>query len=671
MTAPLVPGDLYRITRATDLRLLRDERGAVARIETFDRLRDTIVGRLWLVRDDAMEPVSDGPEDRSPAIAPDGATLAFASGAMTSQIILRRLDRDARITAVGAVHASIDDLAWSPDGRTIAFTAPAVIDARTATISVDERTGARHILAFPYKSDAGGLLDGRRRAVFVVDVATGDTRRLTGGGTDAGAPAWSPDGTTIAYAARVPAVDANACSAVFIVDVASTNVRVVTAGDGAAYRPVFSQDGGTIAFAGHRHGNDNRFNLEAFVVPFAGGEVRSLTAAYDRPIGNVLCGDLRSGVEPRVAWLPGGREVVVQVTEGGACIVRAFALADGSSRTIAGGDRDIAVFAVGAAGTFAIAYSTPVEPSVVALVSPDGRERRLSALNPWLAERTLAVPERFAATADDDVAVEAWLMRPQTGFPAPLVLAIHPGPHAAFGWTFVLEYQILAAGGIGIAFGNPRGSLGYGNAYAQAITADWGGADARDVLAIVDAAMPLGSFDTQRVACIGQSYGGFLTTWLLGHTTRFATGVSMDAVNDFVSLYGTSDVGWFMDSELAADTANDAGRALFESSALRAARRIAAPLLIMHSERDYRCPVDQAEQLFNTLRFLGKTNVEFVRFQDGGHELSRSGNPRERVLRLRAIANWLVRYLRPDRPVHPSPAGWLFDPLPGEMVHDA
>jgi dipeptidyl aminopeptidase/acylaminoacyl peptidase len=159
-----------------------------------------------------------------------------------------------------------------------------------------------------------------------------------------------------------------------------------------------------------------------------------------------------------------------------------------------------------------------------------------------------------------------------------------------------------------------------------------------------------------------------MVTWLLGHTARFATGISMDAVNDLAGLYGASDVGWSMETELAAAVARDAGRALFERSALRAARAIAVPLLIVHGERDRRCPIDQAEQLYTALRYGGTSEVEFVRFAGGTHELSRSGNPRERVLRLRAIANWLGRHLGGDPANEPDAAGSLFRPIAGEAV---
>ncbi len=668
-----VPSDLYRIAQAAEPQILADGTGAIACVVTFDRERDTIVRSLHRFAASSSRALTAGPDDHGPALAPDGRTLAFVTGADAAQIALLPLDVPNAPRTIVATGAAIADLAWSPDGARLAFTALIAPDPVAATIFRDPASGALHVRGGPYKDDARGLLDGRTRALFVVDAAArAEPRCIVAGGDDCSAPDWSPDGASIAFARRDGGRMARMRGTIAIVDVATRRVRPLSAGDGPAYGPVFSPDGATVGFAGHRHGDDNRFGLEVFVVPVAGGAPRSITRALDRPVGNVLCGDLRSGSFPRLAWSRDGREIALLLTDGGACRVVAVAADGRSSRTLAGGERDIAGFALGADGALAIVYATPLEPGAIALVAPDGTERLLAALNPWVDDCAFVAPERLVARSGDGAPVEAWLLTPPAAHAdAPLVVAVHPGPHAAFGWTFVLEYQLLAACGIGVVFGNPRGSLGYGEAFALGSTGDWGGGDARDVLAFVDAVLARGGFDPRRTACIGQSYGGFLTTWLLGHTTRFATGISMDAVNDFASLHGASDVGWSMETELAVDVAADGGRALFERSALRAARDIAVPLLILHGERDARCPIDQAEQLYTALRYGGASEVEFVRFPSGTHELSRSGNPRERVLRLRAIANWLVRRLGVDFDAAPLAAGWLFAPLAAEAASGA
>ena len=238
-------------------------------------------------------------------------------------------------------------------------------------------------------------------------------------------------------------------------------------------------------------------------------------------------------------------------------------------------------------------------PSEIAC-SAGGSERVVTDLNAWLRDKAVVAPRCLAASAPDGTPLDAWLIVPpgERATPPPLVLEIHGGPHS-IGNTFFLEFQILAGCGFAVAYGNPRGSAGYGQAFASAITGDWGGLDASDVLAILDAALAAEPLDATHVAAVGGSYGGFMTTWLLGHTDRFATGISMRACNDFVSFTGATDIGFFFAAELGLGLTAGGMRELFERSPIRAAEHIAAPLLIMHSERDYRCPIDQGEQLFN------------------------------------------------------------------------
>ncbi len=354
-------------------------------------------------------------------------------------------------------------------------------------------------------------------------------------------------------------------------------------------------------------------------------------------------------------------------------MLRAFARDGGGTRTVAGGDRHIFGFTLANDGAVALAFSTPTVPNEIALLEPYGGERVLTDVNAWLREKHVGTPKRYRPRADDGTVLDGWLLEPaaSTEDRPPLVLEVHGGPHGAYGHTFFFEFHVLAAQGLAVAYGNPRGSQSYGSPYADAIRGDWGGIDAADVLRILDGALEQGRFDTSRIGVAGGSYGGFMTTWLMGHSDRFAAGVSMRAVNDFVSEIGASDLGWFLERELEARYADDAGRALFEGSPMRAACRIDAPLLIDHSERDYRCPIDQGEQLFTILRRLGKTNCEFVRFTDKGHEMSRAGKPRSRILRLRAIAHWFIRHLQPAGvTAEPDAAGALFRPVPGEQHLD-
>ncbi len=673
MSSPLVPSDLLRVVLISDPQISPDGSAVYYRRSWFDRDADELRGAIHRVdRDGADRAFTAGTNDRLARVAPDGKTVAFvAERDGQARAYVLRLDGGEAVP-LGDGYKKINAIAWSPDGKQLALVATAAYDPATARIFHDEKTGARHIRMLPFKSDADGLLDGVRKHLFVIDSNGGDARQVTHGDFDVSTPSWSPDGSRVAFCSRVGLPEAaTALSDICVVDVETGALTRMTAGSGPMATPAWSRDGNEIAFVGHQHGDDGggRFDTELLVAPAGGGATRSLSSGRGRTVGDCLAGDLRTGVPLAPVWGDADREIFVQVSDEGSTSLRAFARDGSRTRIVAGGERQVYAFALGDDGSIAIAYSTPTVPNEIALIERYGAERRLTDANPWLADKDVVNPQRYRPRADDGIQLDAWLVRPPRSSEArpPLVLEVHGGPHGAYGHTFFLEFQILAAQGIAVAYGNPRGSQSYGHEYADAILGDWGGIDAADVLRILDGALSLGTFDTARIGVAGGSYGGFMTSWLMGHSDRFAAGVSMRAVNDFVSELGASDLGWFLERELQSTYADDAGRRLFEGSPMRAAAAMTAPLLVEHSERDYRCPIDQGEQLFTILRRLGRTDTEFVRFAETGHELSRSGKPRSRILRLRAIAHWFIRHLKPAGAESVADeAGALFRPLRGE-----
>jgi acylaminoacyl-peptidase len=260
----------------------------------------------------------------------------------------------------------------------------------------------------------------------------------------------------------------------------------------------------------------------------------------------------------------------------------------------------------------------------------------------------LAPAEPFAVRATDGETVHGWLMRPPRArgrHKSPLILEVHGGPEAMYGWSFMHEFQVLAARGYAVLYTNPRGSKGYGEAFTARIFADWGNQDAADCLSAVEAASALPGIDAARLGVAGGSYGGFMTAWLVGHSDRFQAAVAMRGCYNFASFYGTSDIGpWFGDYILGGPVY--AREALYrERSPLTYASQIRTPLLLIHSESDLRCPIEQAEQLFVQLRRLGQTPTELIRFPEESHNLSRSGRPDRRVERLEQMVAWFERFL--------------------------
>ncbi|MFL6561048.1 MAG: alpha/beta hydrolase family protein, partial [Bacillus sp. (in: firmicutes)] len=278
----------------------------------------------------------------------------------------------------------------------------------------------------------------------------------------------------------------------------------------------------------------------------------------------------------------------------------------------------------------------------------DGTIEKLTNVNePALNELILSKPETFEFKGADGCNVQGWLMKPvnfEEGKKYPLILEIHGGPHAMYGDTFMNEFQILAGKGYVVLYVNPRGSHGYGQEFVNAVRGDYGNGDYQDIMLAVDYVVDQYDFiDETRLGVTGGSYGGFMTNWIVGHTNRFKAAVTQRSISNWISFYGVSDIGYyFSEWQIGADLSDL--ETLWKHSPLAYIKNVETPLLILHSEKDYRCPIEQAEQLFIALKRLGK-ETKFVRFPEENHELSRSGKPSLRKDRLNYIVDWFEGYI--------------------------
>jgi dipeptidyl aminopeptidase/acylaminoacyl peptidase len=232
----------------------------------------------------------------------------------------------------------------------------------------------------------------------------------------------------------------------------------------------------------------------------------------------------------------------------------------------------------------------------------------------------------------------------QPGVQYPAILEIHGGPHVAYGYTFMHEFHLLCAAGYAVIFTNPPGSQGYGQEFVIQTHHDWGGADYRGIMAAVDHVSQYDFIDTERLGVTGGSYGGYMTNWIIGHDQRFKAAVTQRSTSNRFSMFGTSDVGFMNGQFEFKENPWDNPEFYLERSPITYVNNINTPLLIIHSEEDYRCPIEQGEQLFTALKWL-RREVVFVRFPNENHELSRSGQPRHRAERLEHIVNWFKKYI--------------------------
>jgi dipeptidyl aminopeptidase/acylaminoacyl peptidase len=384
-------------------------------------------------------------------------------------------------------------------------------------------------------------------------------------------------------------------------------------------------------------------------VPTSGGSARNLTAAYDR--GAYLPAPPATPMGP--VWSPDGATVTYAVSNEGCIHVVRASTADGSVRPVISGERWVASFTCSTGGErIAFVANAPDEPGDVYVSGGDGAsERRLTEVNrEWLAEVSLPRVERRRFKSPHGYEIDGWLFLPlEPSGKVPLLLQIHGGPHSFAGSQFQATafycYALAASGWACLAL-NPTGSGSYGKEFAHSIRERWGEHDLPEQLAAADALIEEGIVDGDRLAVTGYSYGGYMTSWTIGHSDRFKAAVVGAPLSNFESFHGSSDIGlWFSPWELrgAIHEQRERYRRL---SPVHYLDRCTTPTLIMHGENDDRCPIGQGEEVYAALVAAGKVPVEFVRYPGGPHGFVSTGRPSHRVDYSRRVVDWMEKYVR-------------------------
>lgn len=655
---PIVPEDLYLFHWLSHPRLDPSGERVAFCLSWGDRDQRENRSRIYvrsLVGGAEAAELAPGDQDESPEWSSDGRIAFLRKVGGARQVFIAEPGGEAR--QLTAVLEGAGAPRFSPDGTHVAFLGTVlgdpgavVDDPRPPDREGDVRRPpvARVARRLDYKYDGSGYFDGRNQHLFVVPVAGGEALALTSGPWSVEAFSWAPDSSRLVILGDVePDADLRMESNLYVVGLEAGR-RTLTGGM-LISAPAWSPDGDLIAFVAPS-GREAGLLDRVWVVPAAGGEPRCLTPALDRGVGDGIVSDMRAGhtfelrwSEGRIHFLAGGRGVTGVWSVG----------LEGGAREEVGGRREVFDFDV-RAGAVAFAAADIGNPGDLFLAA-GGSEARLSDINPWLRERHVAVPDHLQLTAPDGLPLEGWLMKPpgfNGGRRHPLLLQVHGGPHAGYGWTFFHEFQVLAALGFLVLYVNPRGSDGYGEEFRRAVALDWGGADFGDLMACLDQVVAGGRVDEARIGVAGGSYGGYMTNWAIGHTDRFAAAVAMRSISNLISEYAQHDIALWGQLEMGPPPWSDPDE-LWRRSPIRYVEEIRTPLLLIHGEMDLRCAISQAEELFGALRLLGR-EVEMVRFPGESHDLSRSGRPDRRVERLRRVAAWFEDHLMPVRTAEPE-----------------
>lgn len=634
---------------------------------------DRTDSRLVLITaDGSRRDFTAGPRDSEPVLSPDGTTVAFLRAGASGPAHLHVIPVDggeARRITNHQLGASAP--VFSPDGRAIAYLAAVPDTGRYGTDTKIKADGEppRRFTTMSYRQDGRGFVLDKPEQIFVVaadadtispasdqsgnssDGASGvSPSALTAEPRGAAKPAFTADGSSLIYArstgpdditselVRVPFADPATDAT------APAEPEVLVTGIGRLGMPVVA--GETLFFAGESfRGNDFPGHTTGlWSVPLAGGSPRRLTDEHTvhlEPIDPVVIGDVvliavqnRGASELRAVPAATDHAALgdLPVLIGGQRVVKAFAAADGRLAAV-----------VGDPSSFAEVVTADLDSSDTGLTLTS--ERTVTDLGAALASTGLGRMLELNGATADGYPVHGWLVLPEGPGPHPVLLNVHGGPHAAYTWSLFDEAQTYMSAGYAVVMGNPRGSSGYGKDHGRAVVKAMGTVDVDDVLTLLDVALQRDDLDPNRVGVMGGSYGGFMSSWLASHAAdRFVAGISERAVNAWDSFAGASDIGhFFAEAYVGADRDTQ-----WAHSPLADADKIDIPLLLIHSEHDWRCPLEQAQRLYTALKLRG-AEAEMVLFPAEGHELSRSGRPRHRQQRFEAILDWWQQHLPVDR----------------------
>ncbi|WP_227395797.1 S9 family peptidase [Jeotgalibacillus aurantiacus] len=650
--------DLYLIESLTDPRWSPDGKEVLYVKTHIDQGEHTYVSNLFHFDVESGESTQWTYGDKrvsSPRWSPDGKKIVFLSSrsGKNELYVLSKSGGEAR--KLTDTDHGVSNPVWAPCGTKIAFNVSVKpgdsLKAEKKDEKEDKKLKPYVADTMKYKADGAGLLDEKERQIAVLDLKTEEAELITEGENSYSLLDWSPEGEWLAYVtdADEKNKDFSFNNELYLHSLKNGEKQKVKTAEGYTGFGKWSPDGSKFAYTASGRTYENATHSEIWVYDPSLKTSQCLTEGIDAPVGDYAVADIQQGAGvPGLVWNDNNSFYFVLSDQGNVALY--YGSLEGEVYPALEGSHHVYGFDVhGPTQQVAAAISTNTNPGDLHILHiPNGKNEKVTDVNEKLLnEVEIVQPEDVQYESTDGFTVKGWMMKPagfEEGKKYPLILEIHGGPHAMYANTFFHEMQLLAARGYAVLYVNPRGSHGYGQTFVDAVRGDYGGGDYRDLMAAVDGALEQFDFiDQTRLGVTGGSYGGFMTNWITGQTDRFKAAVTQRCISNWISFYGVSDIGYyFSEWQIQADLGDI--DTLWKHSPLAYADNIKTPLLILHSEKDYRCPIEQAEQLYIALKRKEKT-TRLVRFPESDHNLSRTGKPHLRLERLNHITGWFSEYL--------------------------
>jgi len=616
----------------SDPQISPDAQWVAYTVATIDQKANRRVSRIWIASIDGSRPTvpftGETTSSTSPRWSPDGRFLAFLSardGGRAQIWLLSRNGGEAR--RVSNLENGASAFEWSPDGARFAcLTRTGPPPSKTSDV--------RHYTHIYYKFNDTGYFDDKRSHVAVIDVRTGASKQITDGDNwNDLDPHWSPDSSRIAFVSNRTGkeFDLDRNSDVWTIPVAGGPLTKISDHVGPDTSPRWSPDGTKIAFLG---AEDEDAPPMIYVAPATGGKSTPVNKSFDQ-------------TATELQWAEQGRALYFDSGVKGETHLYRMDASTGATTALTTGPRSV--------------RSASVQGKLIAYLSNDfthlddlyvrgdnSFDRQLTHLNTSLWEqRQLATVERINYTAADGWPIEGFLVKPINFDPNkkyPLVLSIHGGPSGQYGVDWFHEFQVYAGKGWGVFFCNPRGSTGYGRKFQRGVVDEWGGKAYTDIMTGLEEATKRNSWiDRDRLGVTGGSYGGYMTNWITTQTDIFRAAVTLRSISNFISDDGTRDGAYGHQKDFGGDIFQNYD-AYWKYSPLHFANKVKTPTLVLHSDNDYRVPIEQGEQWFRALQHFGVVS-EIVMFPRENHNLTRTGEPKHLVESINWQCYWFDRFL--------------------------
>ncbi len=660
---PISAQDLFKLRIPGSVALSPDEQSIAYSVERMDEKENKYFSNLWIydIPSKTSRQFTFGNQNDGGAVwSPDGGKIAFISTRdKKTGIYIMPCDGGAEEKII-EIDGAIGNLTWTPDGKRFVF----CLRYNDSHWIKDEKKKKeapvyRHITRLFYRLDGMGFMPKDKFQIYSFDIASRNLKRLTNGTRDNQSPSVSADGKWIAFVSnRSKNPDMEMLrDDLFVIPIDGGKERRIPTPPGPIAVPKFSPNGKLIAYVGHDNPDDEWgvTNMHVWTVGVKGQpKAKDLMPMFDRMAYDQSITDMGEGHDlTPLVWSADSKRIYFPSSDTGVTNLYYVPASGGKPTRVFKGKCHVKAFSLnGRTRTAALIYADLNNPGEIvtcpAQYGGEKKAKQCTQLNKFLSsEVVLGKTNDVMFKSFDGTEVQGWMLLPPNfnrNKRYPGVLQIHGGPRVQYAYSFFHEMQYLAAKGYVVFYTNPRGGSGRGETWADAIAGGWGDLDYRDCMAAADYMEKQKFIDKKRIGVTGGSYGGYMTNWMIGHTNRFKAAVTQRSVTNLISMFGASDIGHSLMREFHGFPWTN--KENYEKcSPISYFKNVKTPVLIIHSEQDLRCHIEQGEQMFAMLKCMGKT-VEMVRFPEEPHGLSRHGRPDRRIARLEWMEKWFRRYLK-------------------------